>query len=198
MASSLEGCLLQPRGSNFKRRPKKWRHRSIQWPWITHRPLQGFHSRPKEREMWSGSKRKGIFSSQRSQNESRVWRVQVSISLTFYEHIFCSKVFFEAFLCLQFGFVIFCRKNIGLKKAACKMIVKSTPALPPEIPDFNISSSLSFPVWYISCYYDNDNNDLQVLSNYQNHQDVLLLRKLVYRTELILNGYKNEERKMWN
>jgi len=35
----------------------------------------------------------------------------------------CTKVFCTAFLCLQFGFIIFWRKNIG-KKAACKRLVK--------------------------------------------------------------------------
>jgi len=39
---------------------------------------------------------------------------------------FITGVFFKTFLWLQFGFVIFCRKNIGAK-AACKMFVKLTP-----------------------------------------------------------------------
>jgi len=38
-------------------------------------------------------------------------------------------VFFEAFFQLQFGFVIFCRKNIGAK-AACKALVNLTTDLP--------------------------------------------------------------------
>jgi hypothetical protein len=43
--------------------------------------------------------------------------------LLFYEQLFHSKVFFAAFMCLQFGFVIFCRKDFGAK-AAHKMLVK--------------------------------------------------------------------------
>jgi len=38
------------------------------------------------------------------------------------------KVFFAAFLYLQFGFVIFWQKNIG-SKAARKMLMKLTPGL---------------------------------------------------------------------
>ncbi len=52
--------------------------------------------------------------------------VQVSISPIFYEQLFRTKVFCEAFMCLQFGFVIFCRKDFGAK-AAHKMLVKLTP-----------------------------------------------------------------------
>jgi len=36
------------------------------------------------------------------------------------------NVFCAAFPYLQFGFVIFCGKNVGAK-AACKMLVKLTP-----------------------------------------------------------------------
>jgi hypothetical protein len=39
---------------------------------------------------------------------------------------FCTKVFCAAFMCLQFGFVIFWQKNFGAK-AAHKMLVKLTP-----------------------------------------------------------------------
>jgi len=38
---------------------------------------------------------------------------------------FCMKVFGDAFINLQFGFVIFCRKNIG-SKAALKMLIQLT------------------------------------------------------------------------
>jgi len=51
--------------------------------------------------------------------------VQVSISSTFYEQLFYTKVFFKAFLKLQFGFVIFCWKNISAK-AARKILLKLT------------------------------------------------------------------------
>ena len=47
---------------------------------------------------------------------------QVSISLTFYEQLFCMKVFSAAFLCLQYGFVIYGQMEID-KKAACKMLL---------------------------------------------------------------------------
>jgi len=50
-------------------------------------------------------------------------RLQVSISPTFYVHLFCTKVLCAAFLSLQFGFVIFWRKIISAK-AACKMLMK--------------------------------------------------------------------------
>jgi len=49
----------------------------------------------------------------------------VSISPTFYEQLFLTKVFYAASLYLQFGFVFFWLKNIGTK-AACKMLVKLT------------------------------------------------------------------------
>ena len=49
----------------------------------------------------------------------------VSTSPTFYKQIFCTKVFWSAFMNLQFGFVIFWGKDIG-KKGACKMLVKLT------------------------------------------------------------------------
>jgi len=40
---------------------------------------------------------------------------QVSISPTFYEQLFCAKVFCKAFLLLQFGFVIFCKIILSQK-----------------------------------------------------------------------------------
>jgi len=48
---------------------------------------------------------------------------QVSISPTFYEQLFCTKLFCSAFLYVQVGFVIFWPKNNGAK-AAYKMLVK--------------------------------------------------------------------------
>ncbi len=44
----------------------------------------------------------------------------------FMSSVFCTKAFCAAFLCLQFGFVIFWRKDFGTK-AAHKMLVKLTP-----------------------------------------------------------------------
>jgi len=52
-------------------------------------------------------------------------KIKVSILSTFYLQLFHIKVYFEAFLWLQFGFVIFCCKNIG-KKAARKLLMKLT------------------------------------------------------------------------
>jgi hypothetical protein len=49
----------------------------------------------------------------------------VSISPTFYKLHFSTKVFYEALLSLQFGFVIFWRKNIGIK-AAHKIYILGT------------------------------------------------------------------------
>jgi hypothetical protein len=51
----------------------------------------------------------------------------VSISSTFYLNIFHMKVLCTAFLKLQFGFEIFCQKNISTR-AARKMLIKLTPA----------------------------------------------------------------------
>jgi hypothetical protein len=52
----------------------------------------------------------------------------VSISPIFYKQLSCMKVFCVAFMCLQFGFVIFWRKDFSAK-AAHTMLVKLTPAL---------------------------------------------------------------------
>ena len=54
--------------------------------------------------------------------------VQVSILLTFYDHLFHTKVFCEGFICLQFRFVIFWPKEIGTKTAH-KMLVKLTTGI---------------------------------------------------------------------
>jgi len=57
------------------------------------------------------------------------WRVEcnlVSMSPTFYEYLFHSKVFCAAFLNAQFCFVIFWCKNIGAK-GPCFKFVKLTP-----------------------------------------------------------------------
>jgi len=51
--------------------------------------------------------------------------LQLLISSTFYSRLFCTKVFFTAFLWLLFGFVIFWHKTIGAK-AARKMLMKLT------------------------------------------------------------------------
>jgi hypothetical protein len=50
----------------------------------------------------------------------------VSTSPIFYEQLFHTKVLCAAFMCLQFGFVIFWQKDFGTK-AAQKMLVKLTP-----------------------------------------------------------------------
>jgi hypothetical protein len=50
----------------------------------------------------------------------------VAISPIFCEQLFHKKVFCAAFMCLQFEFVIFWRKDFGTK-AAHKMLVKLTP-----------------------------------------------------------------------
>ncbi len=52
-------------------------------------------------------------------------RALVSISSTFYEQLLCTKVFFVAFLYLQFGVVIFKLRNTGAKTAR-KMLLKLT------------------------------------------------------------------------
>jgi len=60
---------------------------------------------------------------------AKKFAVQVSISWTFYAQLFRMKVFCTAFFQLQFGFVIFGRKNIGAK-AACKRLMKLTTVSP--------------------------------------------------------------------
>ncbi len=50
----------------------------------------------------------------------------MSISQIFNEQLFRMKVFCTAFMCLEFGFVIYCQKDFGAK-AANKMLVKLTP-----------------------------------------------------------------------
>jgi hypothetical protein len=50
----------------------------------------------------------------------------MSISPIVYEQLFSAKVFCAAFICLQFGFVIFWQKDFGAKPAH-KMLVKLTP-----------------------------------------------------------------------
>ena len=50
---------------------------------------------------------------------------QVSISPTFYQQLFRTKLFWAAFLYLRLRFVFFWRKDISAK-AACKMLVKLT------------------------------------------------------------------------
>jgi len=52
--------------------------------------------------------------------------VWLSISPIFYKQLFHTKVLCALFMCLQFGFVFFWRKDLGAK-AAYKMLVKLTP-----------------------------------------------------------------------
>jgi hypothetical protein len=49
-----------------------------------------------------------------------------SISPILYKQLFQTKVFCAAFMCLQFGLVIFWQKDFGTK-GAHKMLVKLTP-----------------------------------------------------------------------
>jgi len=56
--------------------------------------------------------------------ESSRVKFRVSISSTFYEQLFSTKVFLKAFL-FHFGFVIFCRKFINAK-TGWQMLVKLT------------------------------------------------------------------------
>jgi hypothetical protein len=66
-----------------------------------------------------------------SYNKVRPESALMSISPIFYKQLFHTKVFCTAFMCLQFGFVIFCQKDFGTK-AAHKMLVKLTPSLPSK------------------------------------------------------------------
>ncbi len=55
-------------------------------------------------------------------------KLSVSISPTFYKQLFQNKVFFKAFIRLQFDFVIFYQNNIDAK-AAFKMLLNLTPGV---------------------------------------------------------------------
>jgi len=55
--------------------------------------------------------------------------VWLQISPIFYQQLFHTKVLCAPFMCLQFGFVIFWRKDFDTK-AAHKMLVKLTPGNP--------------------------------------------------------------------
>ena len=67
---------------------------------------------------------------------------QVSILPAFYDQLFCTKVFWAAFLWLQLRFVIFCWKEIR-KKAARKMLVKLTA-------DIFLRLTYIFNSWYVN------------------------------------------------
>jgi hypothetical protein len=56
----------------------------------------------------------------------------VSISTTFYDQIFWYESVFVAFLNLEFGFVIFCKKNI-IEKAVHKMFLKLTEGVSRQL-----------------------------------------------------------------
>jgi hypothetical protein len=58
-------------------------------------------------------------------NSAQVF-ILVSISPLFHEQLFHMKVFCAAFMCLQFGFVIFWQKDFGTKTVH-KMLVKLAP-----------------------------------------------------------------------
>ncbi len=55
------------------------------------------------------------------------------------------KVFCAAFMCLQFGFVIFCRKDFGAK-AAHEMLVKLTSVKEKKFYKFQTWKSETFQV----------------------------------------------------
>jgi len=61
----------------------------------------------------------------RQNNKSTKAAHKVSILSHFMRNVFCTKVFCTAFLWLQFGFVIFWCKNIGVKTAR-KIFMKLT------------------------------------------------------------------------
>jgi hypothetical protein len=70
---------------------------------------------------------------------------QVSISPIFYKQRFHKKVFCAAFMCLQFGFVIFWQKDFGAK-AAHKMLVKLTPGFRSWCLSFKMKTLKTFEV----------------------------------------------------
>ncbi len=61
----------------------------------------------------------------------------MSITPIVYEQLFCTKVIGTAFMCLQFGFVIFWQKDFGVK-AAHKMLLKLTLGWTNTLAYYNI------------------------------------------------------------
>ncbi len=89
--------------------------------------------------LWAGSAPKSFCQKITNPNCKHLKPVQrtlvwLSISQIFYKQHFHTKVLCAPFMCLQFGFVIFWRKDFGAK-AAHKMLVKLTPGV---IYDHNI------------------------------------------------------------
>ncbi len=81
-----------------------------------------------ELESLSGDKYSSLFGSfvAYEENEELWILLLVSISPIFYEQIFHMKVFCAAFMCLQFGFVIFWQKDFSAKTVN-KLLLKLTP-----------------------------------------------------------------------
>jgi len=73
-------------------------------------------------------------------------KVQVKISQTFYEQLFCTKEFCATVLYLLFGFVILWQKNVS-SKAACKFLVKLNTA-----EDFTNICTGHFFMW--KCFFN--------------------------------------------
>ena len=61
-----------------------------------------------------------------------LFTIRLPIVTTFYDQLFYMQVLCAAFMCLQFGFVIFWQKEISIK-AAHKMLVKLTPCLQKNV-----------------------------------------------------------------
>ncbi len=73
-------------------------------------------------------------------------RCQFQISSTFYIRLFHTKVLHEAFLWLEFGFVIFWRKNI-VEKAACKMLMTLMKLKTCFAPGFEVMCTCRSSRW---------------------------------------------------
>ncbi len=89
---------------------------------------------------------------------------EMSISPTFYEQLFRTKVFCTAFLELQFGFVIFWGKIIGAK-VACKTMMKLTKGF-----YFLSLNSMPFIVVILSHF---------LLKTSQNQNECFLTKKII-------------------
>jgi hypothetical protein len=79
-------------------------------------------------------------------------------SLAIYEQIFSTKVFFGAFLCIEFGFAIFCQNNIGAK-AAGKMLVKLTKEGETLDVDTGLFGGHAYSVTNVVVIQTNDGED---------------------------------------
>jgi len=90
---------------------------SLRWMplwWVSWR-RPGLFSETKVVLYWASNFQPGVFGKYGLGLFLAKLQYLMAISPIFYEQLFCMKVFCAAFMCLQFGFVIFWRKDFGAK-----------------------------------------------------------------------------------